>query len=349
MADSSSEEKTQPASDKKVADARKKGQVAYSRDLVSALVLLACVAWLYWQLPVMLRRLAGLFSLAGESSMQPFDAAVRLLFGEALGIVVDCVGPILLAVAAAVMAGATINTRGFVFSTAPLIPSYDRIDPVAGLKRLFALRSVIELVKELVKFGLLATVFVAVCRLHLESIVTAPRCGLACLPETFVLVMWPATFVAVVALLVFGLIDARLQTWLHRRDLRMTHSETRRERKENEGDPHIRRERRKLQVVSQSLVKERGMDHAMVVIGSEASWVVGLHYRRGVTPVPVVVFRAPPTLAPSALLEARARGKTYVEDAELANTIGRRVPTGGAIPPSTFERVAVHIVRAQRS
>lgn len=347
MSESSTEEKSQPASERKLREARRRGQIAHSQDLVSAMVFMACVVYLAWRMPSGLARMADLFDLAGEQSAQAFPIALHRMLGEVFGILLDWLAPLLcLAVATAMFTGA-VNARGLMIATDPLIPQYERIDPVAGFKRLCSMRSVIEFAKALLKLIVLLALLTVVFRRHLQRLLTAPQCGLPCLEEAFIALLWPLTATAVVACLVIGLADSRLQGWLYRRDMRMTHSETKRERKDNDGDPHVRHERKRLRRASQLVGSERGIAHATLVIGDHAGWTVGLRYKRGVTPVPVVVYRAPPFAGAEARLEAASRNIPVVPAPALAEAIARQAPPGSAIPATTFQQVANLLVRAR--
>jgi type III secretion protein U len=344
----STEEKSQPASEKKIRDARTKGQVARSQDLVAGIVLTVCSIYLAWVAPSLMLRMQGLFDDAAASYGMAFDEAVARQLGKAIALASDVVLPLLTLTVMAVVVTSILVTRGIVFSTEPIKPQFERINPAEGIKRIASMRALIEFAKNLFKVIALAAFLLAIYRWRLQEIVSASQCGMDCIARTARDLLGPLVLTTVIAFLVTGVIDVRLQTWLFRREMRMTHGEKKRERKDTDGDPDIKRERQRLRREDRVQAAERGMQHATLVLGCADTWLIGLRYIRGVTPVPVVVAREEPGLGTAAWQAAQTLNIPIAAHSDaLAAALARRARPGMAIPAAYFQSVADLIVKSQ--
>jgi type III secretion protein U len=341
-----SEEKSLPASAKKLRDARKKGQLPKSQDLVTGMVILACSLCVVVLAPDIHARAQALLLEAGRIYVEPFEQVWPRLRSLGLSVLLAATLPLFAVTVATVILTNIIVMRGMVFSADPIKSKYERVDPVSGFKRVFSMRSVIEFLKALVKLSAVAVAFVIVYRLGLQRLMESPYCGFPCLYATFLGLLQPLVITAIIAFLVVGGCDVLMQRWLFSREMRMTKSEHKRELKDTDGNPMIRRERQRLRRDMQSLSAKRGLNHASVVIGESGQWVVGLRYVRGETPVPVIVCRAEPGQAESMLKEARQLRLPHVLNGALAQRIAQRA-AGEAVPENTFQAVADILVGAR--
>jgi type III secretion protein U len=345
---SSTEEKSQPASEKKIRDARNKGQTARSQDLVAAIVLTVCSIYLAWVGPGLIQRMQDLFDDAAASHAMVFDEALAREAGKAIALASDIVLPLLMLTVTAVVVTSILVTRGVVFSAEPIKPQFERINPAEGIKRIASMRALIEFAKNLFKVVALAAFLISIYRWRLQEIVSASQCGMDCIARTAKHLLGPLVLTTVIAFLVTGVIDVRLQTWLFRREMRMTHGEKKRERKDTDGNPEIKRERQRLRREDRVQSAERGMQHATLVLGGADTWLIGLRYVRGVTPVPVVVAREEPGHGAAALHVAQSLNISIAEhSATLAAELARRARPGMAIPSAYFQPVADLIVKSQ--
>ncbi|WP_437880812.1 EscU/YscU/HrcU family type III secretion system export apparatus switch protein [Pseudomonas sp. LRF_L74] len=342
-----SEEKSQPASDKKLREARKKGQLSKSQDMVTGMLMLVCTLCVAWLAGDIEARVRSFLFLVGRLYVEPFATIWPQLRGEAVGLLLVSCLPILAVTVVTVILTNIAIMRGMVFSAEPIKPEPRHINPVEGLKRMFSMRSVTEFLKTLFKVGSVSVAFVIVYRSGLQSLLEASRCGLGCLHSSFSSLLTPLLVTAVLAFLIVGAIDLLVQRWLFERDMRMTKSEQKREHKDSEGDPLIKRERRKLRQEMQRSTTRIGVEQATFVIGRAGGWAVGLCYERGKTPVPVVVCRASPEQSAAMLARANELGLPQSQDAELAEGIAQRAPAGSPLPDRYFQRVADILVAAR--
>ena len=343
MADTS-EEKSQPATDKKLRDARKKGQVAKSQDLVSGVVILLCTLCIAVLLPKARAQVEALVDLTANIYIEPFADVWPRLLDHAEQIVLGITLPVVAVTVAAVILTNIVTMRGVVFSVEPVKPDIKRIHPGEGFKRIFAMRNLIEFLKGLVKVLLLALAFYIVGRQALQALMESSRCGAGCIESTFYLVLKPLVFTVLAAFLLVGAVDVLMQRWLFGRDMKMSRSEQKRERKDVDGDPLIKRERQRQRREMQALATKLGLGRASLMIGIGGNWVVGVRYVRGETPVPVVVCRGSPEESVQLLAQAAPLGIAVWADAGLAEQIAKRSVAGDPVPENTFQAVADALV-----
>ena len=341
-----SEEKSLPASRKKLDDARKKGQVAKSQDLVSAVGLFAATLYIVVAYPGFAVKLNELFGLATQVHSEPFGALAPRLIELGVTILLETAVPMLAVVALAAMLTNFVAMGGPVFSFETIAPKFDNINPASGFKRIFSMRSVIEFLKAAFKVAALAIAFVVVFRMGLNALMQAPACGLPCVYDTAIAVIQPLTITALIVFLLVGIVDLLLQRQMFMREMRMTKTEAKREFKDMEGAPEIKRERRRLgQEMSSGTIK-LGLKNASILIGRPGDAVVGLRFVRGETPVPTVVCRAQGGPANVLMTEANLLGIPVVNDGELARGILNDAGLGDPVPDGLFQPVADILVAA---
>ena len=343
MAKDSSEEKTLPPSRKKLRDAREKGQVPKSKDLTSGVALAGGLAYLMLGSGSILAAAVAMIDKAGDVAAGDFQlglaAMIPVIGHAALGAVL----PLLLIAPALVIASAMVVLQGIPFSVTPVVPKADAINPAEGFKRLFAMRSLVELVKSLAKVVVLACVLVAILAGGLDSLVLAPSCGMGCVEHVFHHLAVPLLAAAALAFLLVGVADVGLQRWLFMRDQRMGVSERKRERKDMEGDPHLRGERRRIMREALRLAGGLGMRRATIVIYG-AGMTVGLRYKIRDMPAPVPVCRGREDRGRALLADAARLGIAATEDAELAELL-YKLPLGHGVPPSFYRMIALALTR----
>jgi type III secretion protein U len=342
-----SEEKSLPASRKKLDDARKKGQVAKSQDLVAAVCLLAATLYVVMAYPGFAAQLDELFRVSERVYAEPFSALAPRLIELAVTILLDVMVPLLSVVSFAAILTNLVTMGGPVFSFETVKPKFDNVNPASGFKRVFSMRSVIEFLKALFKVAALAIAFIVVFRLGINAMMQAPACGLPCVYDTAIAVMEPLVITAIIVFLIVGLVDVLLQRQLFMREMRMTKTESKREHKDMEGAPEIKRERRRLSQEMSSGTIKLGLKNASILIGKPGVAVVGLRFVRGETPVPTLVCRAQGTPANVLMTGANLLGIPVVSDGALAKAILADAALGDPVPNDLFQPVADILVAAK--
>jgi len=343
MANDESEEKNLPASKKKLTDARRKGKTSNSKDLVSGFTMLAAVLYLLYRWPMMRDRLVQLIDVVSASTERPFaEAWQRAVYG-AIDVLLMTTVPLLVLVFAVAVVMGMAATRGPVFSFESVKLQFDHISPMQGAKRIFSSRNVIEFVKSLAKVVVLTAAFWTVLRGFIQPLFQTPSCGEGCLGEMVVSTLQPLAVTAVIAFVVIGVLDMPLQRHLFLREMRMSLTEKKREMKEQDGNPQIKAQRRRLQFMFAKKKVRKGVRHAALVVAQEDR-VVGLLYHREQAPVPLIVSKGRGQAGDEMVAEARRLGIPVVEDASLVDLlIGQAI--GNRIPPDAYTDVARLLIR----
>lgn len=345
MANEQTEEKTLPPSRKKLRDARGKGQVARSKDVTSAMSLAGTVGFLLVGSGAITTAALNMFETAGDVGAGDFATGLRAVLGAVERAALSSVLPVLILCPLLVVVTALVTLQGIPFSVDPLVPRAEKINPAEGFKRLFSLRSLTELVKSLIKVLLIVVLTLGVLAVGLNALVLMPSCGMECVADELRAVGLPWLVGILAIFLIAGAADVGLQRWLFLRDQKMSVSEAKRERKDMEGDPHLRRERRRIMREAVRLAAGLGLRRATMVVHDGDALVVGVRYRINEMPAPVVVCRAQGARAASMLAEAREARMPSAEDADLAAGL-YRVPPGHGIPENLFRPMALALARA---
>ena len=342
MADES-EEKSLPASQKKLRDARRKGQTSNSKDLVSGFTLFAAVLYLLFRWPMMRDRLIQLIDVVSAATEQPSTEAWQRAVYSSIDVLVTATVPLLGVVCAVAVVMGMAATQGPVFSFESVKLKFDNLSPMKGAKRIFSTKSVIEFGKSLAKVVVLTAAFWTVLRGFIGPLFQTPSCGEACLGQMVVSTLRPLAVTAVIAFVIIGVLDMPLQRHLFLKEMRMSRTEKKREMKDLEGNPLIKRERRRIQSMLASRQVRKGVRHAFVVIAQEDR-VVGLRYHREEAPVPLIVSKGRGQAGDEMVAEARRLGIPVVEDASLVDLlIGHAI--GKPIPPDAYTDVARLLIR----
>lgn len=339
------EQKSLPASEKKLRDARRKGQVSHSRDLVAGFTLTAMLGYLLLAVPVIVGHVRELVDVASQSVGRPFAEAWAGVAGLAIDVLIWTSLPPVAVIFATDLVAGMAATFGPVFSFDPVKPKFDNINPAQGLKRIASLRNVVEFAKATCKVVILTAAFWLVLRSAIEPLFQVPLCGKTCMGEMALAALKPLAATAAVAFVAIGLADVLVQRRLFLRDMRMTRTESKREVKDLEGDPLIRGERRRVRQQLTSARARVGMRHAVVAV-THGERIVGLRYRPGETPIPLVVCKGQGEAAMRMLAEARDLGLPIVDNAALVAALATRHAVGATVVPDLFEPVAEMLVGA---
>lgn len=341
MADDTDQEKTEEATPRRREDARKKGTVARSVEIPSAAVLLAALGTFVFAGPWMVGHLVALtrdsLRLAADFSLT--DGAVRPLLADAMGRTALILAPLLGAVALFGVA-ANIGQFGFLITGKPLQPDWSRLDPVKGMGRLLSLRSLVELLKSLLKMAAVAAVSFLVIRSEIDAIPSLAGVPAGTLLAVTGSLAMKVCFYAALALLLIAAMDYAFQKWRHEKDLRMTRQEVKEEHRQQEGDPQIRARIRSTQAEMARRRMMAAVPRADVVVTNPTRLAVALAYDPARMSAPRVTAKGAGHVARRIREIARENRVPLVEQRPLARILYRTVPVDGAIPPDLYRAVA---------
>ena len=334
-------DKTEQPTPKRLEDAQRDGQVATSRDLTS-LLLLGVGVMLLSPLGAgvfanLLRPLRSLLErphlLAGDAG-----ALADLLVATGLAVMLTLALPMAAFMAAAILSN--LAQHGLVLSLKPVTPKLNRISPLAGLKRLFAPKSLAEALKNIAKVTLVGAAAWLALRPVAAEFVGAMHVPM---PDVLGLVQnWllRGTGAALLVVAAIAVADVMLQRHSHLQQMKMTRRQVKDEAKQTDGDPHVKAKIRQLRMERARHRMMAAVPEATVVITNPTHFAVALRYEPGKMNAPEVVAKGTDAVAFRIRALATEHGVPIVENRPLARALFADVDLGHAIPQAHFEAVA---------
>ncbi len=341
MARETAQERTEQATPKRLREARQRGMVPRSRELNSLALLLAGAAAVAVFGPTMVARVeasAAVF-LSPDPSLLRHPWALQQALQQAL---LECLLLLLpLLATALVVAGlAPMLLGGWSFSSEALGFKFQRIDPMAGLKRMVSRQALVELFKALAKFVVVAGVLVVLLWGRAGEVLALGGAGVIPGIASTGRLLVGVQFVLILPLLLLALADVPFQLWNHARQLRMSRQEVKDEAKETEGHPEVKA---RIKRVQQQLAQQRMMQDvpkADVVIANPTNYSVALRYSEGSMAAPVVVARGVDQIALTIRSIANNHSVPVVVAPPLARSLYRLGKLGKPIPETLYVAVA---------
>jgi flagellar biosynthesis protein FlhB len=341
MAEDSDLEKTEQPSQRRLEQAREKGQVARSRELSTFVVLVAGGSGLWMMGSSLSTQLVKLLhdGLTLDANLAfHSDLLLERLYTLSLETLMSFLPLLLLLLIAAAFSPLLLN--GWLFSTDPLQPDFTRLNPLTGIGRIFSAHGLVELGKAIGKSLIVGGVGAWVIWHYKDAVlmlVTEPVT--AAIPHLGHL-MW-ASFVAVMGgMLLIVAVDVPFQLWDHNNKLKMTKEEVRQEARETEGDPQIKGRIRSLQ---REMARRRMMAEiptADVVVTNPTHYSVALRYAEGSMKAPMVVAKGSHLLAARIREIAMEHNVPILEAPPLARALHRHAELGQTIPEALYTTVA---------
>lgn len=339
--DTDQESRTEDPTSKRMSDARNKGQVTSSREVGTALLLLAATCLFFFQGEKLwasmlnkMRLFLGGFIVDG---IQPQGVAVILQ--ESIVSMVQDLTPLFLLFIIVSLLASTIQ-HGILFTLEPLIPKFSRINPFSGLKRLFSLRSLVELVKSVLKISVISiTVYLSLKSSSLEILGLADT-HIGHVVNVLGRDVINILIVTTIAFLTMAVLDFAYQHHEYIKGLRMTKQEVKDELKQMEGDPLVKGRIRQIQ---REMAQRRMMQEvpkADVVITNPTHYAVALTYKQGEMMAPKLVAKGRGHIAERIREIARENRVVLVQNPPLARSLYTDVPLDSIIPPQLFKAVA---------
>ncbi|MDR0951770.1 MAG: flagellar biosynthesis protein FlhB [Oscillospiraceae bacterium] len=347
-------EKTERATPKRRKEARERGQVLKSTE---ANVAVSCVVMIGLMLIIMPRyveQLAGLYSsyLSG-AALAPSESGITVtdfqqVFYNASLSMLSILLPILAASFLAAIASNVMQV-GFLFTTKNLTPKLENISPIKGFKRIFSIRTLVELLKSMLKIGILGYIAYSEYTKNIEKFPTLIGQSVY---DAFVGSLELAFNLALkmsLALVAIAAADYLFQWWKYEKDLRMTKQEVKDEFKQMEGDPQIKGKIRQKQRQMSAMRMMEKVPTADVVITNPTHFAVALKYETGVDAAPMVVAKGQDFLARRIKEKAREFGVELVENRPLAQALYAYCDIGDEIPEEFYQAVADILVYIYRN
>lgn len=332
-------EKTEQPTHKKLRDARKKGQVAKSKEVASA----ALIATVFAMLTAFM---ASYFGDLGDMIVAPtayytadFHLAANAVLTEVVVTGLKIVMPVVLTVAV-VGAIAHMAQTGLLMSAQPIKPELKKLNPASGLKKIFALKNLVEFLKSAAKIAFLSVLLFLVIRGAIPQLVKIPHCGVSCIPPILASIFFDVMTYTVAAFVLIAAMDFVYQKWQFTKEQRMTKDEVKREYKESEGDPHIKGKRKQFHQELLQANQEAAVRRSKVVVTNPTHIAVALEYRQDETPLPIIAAMGQNLNAKRIVQIAEEEGIPIMQNVPLARGLYEDGQLGNYIPVDMIAEVA---------
>ncbi len=334
------QEKTEEPSSKKIDDARADGNVPKSQDTSAFITLVVALAVFLAMFPWIEARTVYLYhyyhSLIGVEITKEVTLQLSIIsFREVIFMVI----PLALAVSVAGILANVLQT-GLIFTTKPLIPDFSKIDPMKGLKNLFSIKKLVEMLKIIIKVGAILWVcyyFLLAFTKELPTVISFPLYEqLGWLKHKMIILI----SVILILFLVLALADLLFVRFSYFKSLRMSKQEMKDEYKQMEGDPKIKAKIRQIQM---QMTKKRMMQEipqADVIITNPTHYAIAIRYNQDKEAAPKVIAKGTDFMALRIKEIAMNYNIQIVENPPLARELYKKCSLGDIIPENLYKAVA---------
>lgn len=335
------QEKTEKPTGKRLAEARRKGNVSKSQELTALTVLSVGSLVAFGQVKALPGHFRGLLDrlwaqgLWGSNNWSVDGSLVAWIFL----MFVRAVGPVMFSVLVAVVAVHFVQLKGFLLAPEALKPKLSKLNPLNGFKRFFQLRMMTETAKSIFKILLVGGVLYTVLDSEQPSFGALVHMDLVDMGRETGRILFRFLWKAGTLLVVLAFLDFLYQRWQYTKDLMMTKQEVKEEHKQAEGNPQIKSRIRSIQ---RTLARQRMMSKvpkATVVITNPTHYAVALFYQEGLQ-APKVVAKGMNLIAHTIVRLAREHGVPIVQNPPLARALYQQVKLEQVIPETLYRAVA---------
>lgn len=341
MAEESFQERTEKATPRKREEARKRGDVARSPEVNSAVVLIMSMVALNFFAKPLLEKLEGLTSYVFMhlSTISITQEDVPSMTINGLGFIASVIGPVVLMIMIGGI-GANVVQGGLVFAGEPLNPKWEKISPGRGFKRMFSLRSFVELAKGVIKLIIVGFIGYLTLKSEIKNFPFLVDQSVSQIVSFIASVSFKLFARAGAVLIVLAALDFAYQRYEYEKKLRMTKQEIKEEYKRTEGDPQVKARIRSIQMkqARQRMLAE--VPNASVVVTNPTHLAVALKYDSEEMDAPVVVAKGARLIAEKIKETAREHNVPVIENKPLARTLFKSVEIGDVIPAELYKAVA---------
>ncbi len=339
------DERTLPASERRREQAREKGDVTKSRELISAAMILGGAFWIYSMGESTITRLIEIASLNWSMAMpapstpENLHNLILTLMSSTLWVILPIVGFF-----CTIAVAASLAQYGLLFSTEGFMPNWSRIDPMSGFSRIFSLNALFELCKTLFKFLVIGFVVYLIIKDEIPALLVSTQLAPNAMLMDIARIVTRLLFFSGLVVLVIGAADYGFQWWEHEKKLMMTPQEMKEELRQTEGNPLVKARVRSIQ---RQMARKRMMTEvpkAAVIITNPTHLAIALSYDPNNMGAPKVIAKGAGFIAQRIREIALEHGVPLVENKLLAQTLFKTVSLGGSIPSSLYRAVAEILV-----
>ncbi len=349
-------EKTEPATSKKLDDVRKEGQVAKSKELITAISLISLFIILKVYLSSLGTGLIDVYkSIYNSMSIVIADSPDGLKTGMAANVmqqvfidIIKLVIPILLVAMVITILGNMLQQK-WMITTKPMKPKFSKISPISGFKRLFSVRQLMELLKSIAMMTIILAVVYATIKDKMNVLLTFYDISLNTALSVIGDIIINLGIRISAVFLIVGFTDLVYQRVRFKNDNMMTKQEVKDEFKNSEGDPQVKGQiKRRMQEISRRRMMQQ-LPEADVVITNPTHFAVALKYEPNEGKAPVVIAKGADYLAFQIKDKAKEYNIAIVENKPLARILYHNIDIGMEIPPELYQAVAEILATVMRT
>lgn len=340
-------ERTEPASQKKLEDARKDGKVAKSKELVSALSLLSLFLLLKFYTASLGKSFINVFAevynvfadTVNDSKIEFSAVSALNMITYGLKNIMIILLPILL-VAVAVAFVSNVFQVKWKITGKPLQPKFDKFNPINGFKRIFSANTIVELLKNILMMAIIFYMAYSTLKDKYNYLMGFYEVSLNQAIAIIGDVVIDLGIKISIVFLIIGFADLLYQKYKFNNDMKMTKQEVKDEYKQMEGDPQIKGQRRQKMREASRRRMMSDLPKADVVITNPTHFAVALKYDNTVASAPVVLAKGADFLAAQIKEKAKECNIEIVENRPLARMLYNNVEIGEEIPQELYQSVA---------
>ena len=346
-ADGEGGEKTEPATDKKLRDARDEVKVAKSKELTAAFDLIVLFLVLKVFMSFVGEKLLGFFSyiynrmpdFLNETQKDMSSVTVRNFMNDIiLQFLLTCLPFFIFGVVVTILV--SIVQVGWKVTTKPMAPKLDKFNPINGFKRIFSKDAIFELIKSVLKIGVILYMAYSSIKSHQNDIFILYELPLKRAVALVGDIIINTGLKISIVYLIVGIVDYIYNKHKFNEDMKMTKQEVKDEFKNTEGDPAIKgQQRKRMQEASQRRMMQ-DVPKADVVITNPTHFAVAIKYDADTNQAPVVTAKGQDYVAMKIKEIARDNNIRIVENKPLARMLFHNVELGAEIPPELYQSVA---------
>mgnify|MGYP001161136130 CR=1 FL=1 len=346
MADTG-QEKTEQPTPKRRKEAKEKGQVVKSIELNSVIILIGAITTLYFIIEIFITQITQLtrqIFLASSNTALSTDT-IQQLTNNGLNHAFNMLSPIFILLLILGL-GVNIVQVGFNYSTKPLMPKFEKVNPAKGLKRIFSLRSIAELVKGIIKISIVAVICYFFIKNQIGNFSLLAHSSIDYIVKFVGETMFTIFVLVSIALIIPAIGDYAYQKWEHEKNLKMTKQEVKEESKDTEGNPQIKGKIRSLQMQASRRRMMQAVPDATVVVTNPTHIAIALQYDlewKGKAPKVLALGKR--KTAERIKEIAKNHNIPIVEDKPLARALIEVAQIGYEVPQMFFMAIAEILAR----
>lgn len=333
-------EKTEKPTPKRLRDARKKGQVPKSKEVATCAAIVGLFIYLWLFFGTFVKHISQMLLLPTAYYEVPFkQACLQCCAGVVKELVLLSV-PFALAGVLLVFL-AHVMQFGFLVATEPVKPDFKKINPVEGFKRIFSLQNLLELIKSIFKIVLLGTIVYLLIKADIGLLMHVPHYEIANVLGILGVTLKKLVLYVSSLFIIVAILDYFFQKKLYLRKLKMSMDDVKMERKDREGDPQIKRKRRRLhqELISEDMYEKIRSSSVIITYGNKIA--AAIYYEYGKTKLPVVQLIGKERMAEKFIQIARQMKRPIFPDPYLARKLVETGKENQYIPPDLIAPIAM--------